>query len=222
MSSSATKEQANLPATAGQAFKAMYSHPSPIILSALAIFFVGLRIWMGNWQWQDAIAPLVIFLLWPFWEWGIHVFLLHYKPKTVFGKTIDLPLPVKHRQHHQEPWDISNIFIHLGVFPIVVPIIIGLFYALMPSVTLATSALAMFFVLALNYELTHFLSHINWCPPLSYYRRRVRLHRLHHFRNENLWWGVSMGMGDVILGTAPPVTDAERSPTVDNLHGLSQ
>lgn len=221
MTNSAKNEQADLPHTAGQAFKAMYSHPSPLILTALAIFFAGLRIWMGNWQWQDAIAPLVIFLLWPFWEWAIHVFLLHYKPKTLFGKTLDLPLPVKHRQHHREPWDLSNIFIHLGVFPIVVPIIVALFYALMPSIELATSALAMFFLLALNYELTHFLSHINWCPPINYYRRRVRLHRLHHFRNENLWWGVSMGLGDVVLGTSPKVNDAERSPTVDNLHGLS-
>lgn len=209
------------PASFREAIKAMYSHPSPIILSALAAFFSGMRLWMGNWQWQDVIAPLVIFLVWPFWEWAIHVFLLHYKPKTVFGKTIDLPLPVKHRQHHREPWDLSNIFIHLGVFPIVVPIIVALFYLLMPSIELATGALAVFFILALNYELTHFLSHINWCPPLGYYRRRVRLHRLHHFRNENLWWGVSMGMADVVLGTAPKVNDAERSSTVDNLHGLS-
>jgi len=217
-----SKEQTALPTTAGAAFRAMYSHPSPVILSVLAVFFVGLRIWMGNWQWQDIIAPLIIFLAWPFWEWAIHVFLLHFKPTTVFGKTFDLPLPQKHRQHHREPWDLSNIFIHLGVFPVVVPIIVALFYALMPNAALATGALAMFFLLALNYELTHFLAHINWCPPLSYYQRRVRLHRLHHFRNENLWWGVSMGMGDVILGTAPPVSDAERSPTVDNLHGLSR
>ncbi|HCS28954.1 MAG TPA: fatty acid hydroxylase, partial [Spongiibacteraceae bacterium] len=75
-----SKEQTALPTTAGAALRAMYSHPSPVILSALAVFFVGLRIWMGNWQWQDIIAPLIILLAWPFWEWAIHVFLLHFKP----------------------------------------------------------------------------------------------------------------------------------------------
>lgn len=210
-----------LPNTATQALKAMYSHPSPIILTALAMFFIGLRLWQGNFQWQDAIAPLVIFAVWPFWEWAIHVFLLHFKPRTLFGKTMDFPLPKKHRQHHQQPWDLSIIFIHLGVFPVAVPLIVGLFYWLMPSVQLATGALAMFFLLALNYEATHFLAHINWCPPINYYRRRVRAHRLHHFRNENLWWGVSMGMGDRVLRTAPDEATVERSPTVDNLHGLA-
>ncbi len=215
-------QPADLPSNARDALRAMFSHPSPVILSALAVFFTGFRIWLGNWQWADLVAPLVILAVWPFWEWAIHVFLLHFKPKRIFGKTLDLPLPKKHREHHRKPWDLTNIFIHLGVFPIVVPIIVALFYGLMPSVELATSALAAFFLLAFNYEITHFLSHINWCPPINYYKRRVREHRLHHFRNENLWWGVSMGLGDKLLQTAPEVSTSERSQTVGNLHGLSR
>jgi hypothetical protein len=45
----------------------------------------------------------------------------------------------------------------------------------------------------------------------------VREHRYHHFRNENFWWGVSMGLGDRVLGTAPPVEDVGRSGTTSTL-----
>jgi hypothetical protein len=51
----------------------------------------------------------------------------------------------------------------------------------------------------------------------AYYQRRVREHRYHHFRNENYWWGVSMGLGDRLLGTAPQVTETPRSGTTSTL-----
>ncbi|HUJ02485.1 MAG TPA: hypothetical protein VLW75_02530, partial [Rhizomicrobium sp.] len=59
--------------------------------------------------------------------------------------------------------------------------------------------------------------HIPWCPGLAYYRARVREHRWHHFRNENFWWGVSMGLGDRIFRTAPSVKDAGASGTTATL-----
>ena len=65
------------------------------------------------------------------------------------------------------------------------------------------------------------MAHVRWTPALSYYRRRQRMHRLHHFRNENLWWGVSTGIGDLVLGTAPDAADAPRSPTVYNVNGMA-
>ncbi len=37
--------------------------------------------------------------------------------------------------------------------------------------------------------------------------------RYNHFRNENYWCGVSMGMCDRLFGTAPQVDDISRSGT---------
>jgi hypothetical protein len=45
----------------------------------------------------------------------------------------------------------------------------------------------------------------------------VREHRWHHFRNENYWWGVSMGMGDRLFRTAPAVEETGRSGTAATL-----
>ena len=210
------------PKTAREFFKAFYGHLSPRILTGLVIGFVGLRLYLGNWSYADWIAPLAILAFWPVLEWLIHVHLLHMKPFNVFGRTVDLNVGRTHRAHHANPADLSDITINTEVFPTVVPILIALAYWLFPSVELATGALAAFFALSLHYEFCHFIGHTAWCPPMTYYRRRQRMHRLHHYRDESLWWGVSTGLGDVLLGTAPDIKSVEKSPTVHNVHGLQR
>ncbi len=209
--------KANSPATMGTALKVFFTHPSPAILGSLIILFAGLRIQAGNLSWLDAIAPVIIFLFWPVMEWLIHVYMLHFKPITLFNRKVDFLLPQTHRDHHKTPWDLKRVFIPLHVFPMVAPLLIGGAWLIFPTLELAFSALAFYFLLALNYEFCHYLAHVRWSPPIEYYRRRVRLHRAHHFRNENLWWGVSMGMGDVLFGTAPKVEDTERTGSTGNI-----
>ncbi len=213
---------ASAPATFGATMCALYSHASPIILTGLVVGLFCFRLYLGNWGWADLVAPLVIFSGWPFLEWVIHKYLLHARPRKVFGIPLDLRVSRMHRSHHQDPSDLRDITINLEVFPTVVPLIIALAYWLFPSMELATGALTMYFLLALNYEFTHFVAHVRWRPPTAYYQRRQRWHRLHHYRDEKKWWGVSMGLGDVVLGTAPDVKDVQRSPTVNNIHGLLQ
>lgn len=208
---------ADSPATATRALAVFFSTPSPLILVSLTVFFAGLRIYQGNWSWLDALAPLAIIAFWPMLEWLIHVCMLHYKPITLFGKKIDFLLPQTHRDHHEEPWNLKRVFIPLHVFPLVAPALIIAVYLILPTAELASGALAVYFLLALNYEFCHYLAHIRWSPPSEYYRRRVRLHRYHHFKNENKWWGVSMGLADVLLGTAPDPQATERTGTANNL-----
>ena len=211
---------ATAPETFLETVRALYSHASPIILTSLVLGLIGFRVYLGNWSWADLIAPVVIFCGWPFLEWVIHKYLLHARPKKIFGLPLDLRVSRVHRSHHQDPTDLSDITINLEVFPTVVPLIIGLAYWLFPTAELATGALATFFLLSLNYEWSHFVAHVKWIPPIGYYRRRQRWHRYHHYKDEKKWWGVSMGLGDVVLGTAPDVKTVPRSPTVHNVHGL--
>jgi hypothetical protein len=213
---------AGAPSTFGETARSLYGHASPVILTILAFGFVLARVLMGNWSTADLVAPMVIVVMWPLLEWVLHVFLLHARPRNVFGKVIDLSVSRSHRLHHANPNDLSDISINLEVYPVVVPLLVALTFWSFPSIELAVGALAVFFTLALHYEWNHFIGHVNWCPPLEYYRRRQRMHRLHHFRNEQLWWGVSTGIGDLLLGTAPDVKSVERSPTVDNVHGLNE
>lgn len=215
-----TPQRPENPSTFLATVRELYKRPSPIILTVLAVGLLAIRLFMGNFSAHDLIAPLAILVIWPFLEWLIHVNILHFRPRTILGRKIDLTVARSHREHHEDPSDLSDITINIEVFPIVVPIIIALAYWLFPSPELATGALAMFFLMSWHYEWCHFVSHVRWVPPIEYYRRRQRLHRLHHHRDEKLWWGVSMGMADRIIGTAPEPSEVARSQTVNNIHGL--
>ncbi len=210
-----------IPTTCAETLRALFSHASPLLLSGLVLGLTVFRLYLGNWQWADLLAPILIVVLWPLLEWLIHVHLLHARPRKLFGRTLDLRVSRVHRAHHQDPSDLRDITINLEVFPTVVPALIALAYWLFPSAELATGALATFFLMALHYEWCHFVAHVRWCPPLAYYRRRQHHHRLHHYRDERLWWGVSTGLGDVLLGTAPDGKSVPRSETVHDVHGLA-
>lgn len=206
------------PATAGSAFKTFFLHRSSITLSLLTISFAVGKLFAGNWHWADLIASLMIFAAWPVLEWAIHVILLHNKPHQVAGRNVDFLLPQTHRWHHADPWNLHWVFIPPHIIPLVAPLLIATILLTVP-IALGCTILAVYFALALHYEWVHYLSHINWCPPLAYYQRRVREHRLHHFKSEKHWWGVSMGLGDRFFNTAPHAADAPTSDTTGNIIG---
>lgn len=50
-------------------------------------------------------------------------------------------------------------------------------------------------------------------------RSRIRHHRLHHYKNEEYWYGVSLHLADRLLGTLPSADSVPRSPTARDLEG---
>jgi hypothetical protein len=202
----------DVPRTAGAAVRVFLSHSSPRALLLMLAAALAARIALGGWSAWDALIVAAVLAWWPLNEWLIHVFMLHYRPRMLFGRRIDFHLPRTHRQHHADPWHLPRVFIPRHIFPLTLPIFL-LIVLLSPDRGLALSFVAMYLLLGLHYEWCHYLAHIGWCPPLSYYQRRVREHRLHHFRNENYWWGVSMGLADRLLGTAPDPAQVDRSGT---------
>lgn len=204
---------ADSPRSPGEAVRVFWSHPSPLILLMVLVGLAAMRWQAGAWHWRDAAIALAVWALFPINEWVIHVFMLHYKPRRVFGFTVDFYLPKTHRRHHAQPWDLSWVFVPRHVHFLVLGSL-ALVYGLLPAWRneLLTFGLV-YLLLGLHYEWVHYLAHISWCPPLKYYERRVLEHRWHHFRNENYWWGVSMGLGDRLFGTAPDAKDIGRSGT---------
>jgi len=211
-----------LPRNASEAVGAFIAHPSTQLIALAALLAWGARVWMGHWSWIDAVVVLGIIAYFPVNEWLIHVHILHFRPVRIFGRTIDFYLPKTHRRHHAEPWNIDWIFIPRHVHALTFPIFAAIAYlgyrwggnAIGGPVL---TGVAVYLALGLHYEWSHYLAHIPWCPDIAYYRTRVREHRWHHFRNENYWWGVSMGMGDRIFGTAPGIKEAGTSGTTATL-----
>ena len=72
-----------------------------------------------------------------------------------------------------------------------------------------------------GYEWTHFLIHSAYRPQSALYRTIRRTHQLHHFRNENYWFGIITPVSDKVLNTYPQKEDVPVSNTAKELDGVA-
>jgi hypothetical protein len=75
--------------------------------------------------------------------------------------------------------------------------------AILPSWSLRAAAVTVLTLLVLATEWVHFLVHVQSSPKSAWLRRRSRAHRLHHFRNDRYRFGLTNGLADAVMGTAP-------------------
>jgi len=200
---------------------------SPWVIGAGIIALVALRAVLGELSWRDAVAVAAMLAIYPFGEWAIHVFLLHAKPFRVGGRKVDTVAARAHRAHHQEPNDLDMVLLYwwqaafLMVFA--VPLTVGLVELIVTAVagpvplgamvSGATAGFCMVFV----YEWTHFLIHTAYRPRSRAYKTIWRNHRLHHFKNEHFWHGITNNLSDRVLGTNPEVREVPKSETARTL-----
>jgi len=210
---------ATLPATWREALPVFLAHGSPrVLLGALAAALAG-RIALGEPSPADLVPPAVLLAVWPLQEWLIHVGILHFRPRRLGRFALDFRVPRSHRAHHADPSDLALVFIPIHSFAYSLPLLVGLCVALTPTPRLALTALAAYLALALHYEWVHFLVHTRVWPRTRAYQRLWRNHRLHHFKNERYWFGVTRLGGDRLLGTGPDPRGVATSATARRLHG---
>ncbi len=207
----------HLPTTLSGATRQFACYPSPRILAALVLGCLAGRIALGAWSPWDAVVALALLGFWPLQEWLIHVFLLHYEPVSLLGRRWDFDLPRKHRAHHRDPSRLELIFIPLHVYLYAPLLVAGVAFVFASSLPRVLSFLSGYFLLALHYEWVHFLVHTRYRPRSARYQRLRRNHRLHHFRNEHYWYGVTMLSGDRLMHTAPLPDAVPTSPTARTL-----
>jgi hypothetical protein len=204
--------------TLTDAAREFWRHPTPWLLAGALISAVVARIAVGDWQWSDAVLPLVVLAVFPFVEWMIHIFILHWRPRRIGPVMVDPILARKHREHHIDPRIVKLIFIPLqslaGAFA--ATMIIGLL--VIPRTGLGVTFLVTVFAIGMVYEWTHYLVHTDYKAKHALYRKIWRNHRLHHFKNEHYWYAVtSPGIADRVLGTYPDPQSVPTSPTAKNL-----
>ncbi|TXI56748.1 sterol desaturase family protein [Mycolicibacterium mageritense] len=205
--------------TLGAAAREFAKHPSPWMIGATLLAAVCARIIAGDWQPTDALAPVVMVALFPFFEWIVHVFVLHWRPKRVAGFTIDPLLARDHRRHHVDPRDVPLIFIPWRALLWVLPAAVAIALLAFPRIGLGLTFLAFLAALGLGYEWCHYLIHTDYKPKTAAYRAIWRNHRQHHYKNEHYWFTVtSAGTADRALGTYPEPSTVPTSPTAKNLH----
>ena len=87
-----------------------------------------------------------------------------------------------------------------------------------PRLAYATTAVLSSYVILATYEWTHFLIHAPYKPRGRYFKTIWRNHRLHHFKNERYWFGVTSTIGDRVIGTHPDQSAVPKSATARSLH----
>jgi Fatty acid hydroxylase superfamily len=200
---------------------------SPRMIAAAVVAAVVVRIVIGDVSWRDAVAVVAMLVIYPFGEWAIHVYLLHMRPFELRGRPIDLPTARAHREHHEQPNDLSLILLGptelaqllLLAVPFTVAVgalVVTLVAGPVPLGALVTAVLTGYVAVGV-YEWVHFLIHTAHRPRSRYYRTIWRNHRLHHFKNERYWHGITQNLGDRVLGTNPEQSSVPRSRTARTL-----
>lgn len=192
-------------------------HRNARILTASTAAATVARVALGRWSRRDAAAAAVIVGIEPFVEWLIHVHVLHRRPREVNGQTVDSLLARSHRAHHRDPRDPELVFIPRATL---LPAVAALGVvnaagarALRPALTGFATAVASLTA----YEWTHFLIHSPYRPKTALYRTIRRTHQLHHFRNENYWFGIVTPISDKVLNTYPGKEEVPASSTAKTL-----
>ncbi len=205
--------------TLADAAREFWRHPTPWLLSAAFVVSVTARVMVGDWQWSDAVLPLVVLAVFPFVEWIIHVFVLHWRPRRIAGVMVDPILARKHREHHADPRITKLIFIPLqSLFGAFGAALVTAFL-IIPRTGLGLTFLVVVSGIGVVYEWSHYLVHTDYKPKTWFYRTMYRNHRWHHFKNEHYWFAVTTpGLADRVLGTYPDPASVPTSPTAKNLH----
>ncbi len=193
-----------------------------LVVAALALGTA--RLAVGGVGRGDVIVLAVTIAITGTVEWIIHKFLLHAPENAWTSRT--LGTGSGHRQHHLDPPDIDWLMLR-GVDAAAFITAFGAVTAAwsLPLMRITSSALLGPFLTAwtlaaiglAHYEWVHLLVHTRYRPRTRYYRRLARNHRLHHFRNERYWLGVTANSGDRLLGTYPrhasdiPLSDTART-----------
>ncbi len=207
--------------------RAFWRQPSPPYLFGAVVLALVLRIIQGSWSWRDGVMVVALFAVTPFVEWAIHVYMLHSPPFDLFGRRVEMLTAREHRAHHESPGVLEGVLLPVYGVLVFLPMIALVNWALSfpinlvlggPRLAYATTGVLVSFAILAAYEWTHFLIHTPYRPKRRYFRAIWRNHRLHHFKNERYWFGVTSTVGDRVIGTLPDQRTIPRSPTARSLH----
>ncbi|MBC8032549.1 MAG: sterol desaturase family protein [Chitinophagaceae bacterium] len=132
---------------------------------------------------------------WTLFEYCIHRFAFHFAAESPRMRRI---VYVLHGNHHEYPRDRERLFMPPVPSLILACIVFSLQYFIMGEYVY------MFFpgflLGYLMYGTMHFAIHA-WHPPFKWMKPLWRNHHLHHYKNEEMGFGVSSTLWDLIFGT---------------------
>lgn len=203
--------------TLAEEFATFRRHPNARIEAAAVAVLLLTRLAAGSWASGDALTVVAILAAQPFFEWSFHLYVLHYRAITLLGRTLDFELARKHREHHADPAVVDLVFVPRRSLLVLMGVATAGALLAFPTTAAALTALLTGAVLLLAYEWVHYLIHSRYRPRTRLFRAIWRAHRLHHFKNEQYWFGVTTPAADYVLRTHPDPAEVATSPTARDL-----
>jgi sterol desaturase/sphingolipid hydroxylase (fatty acid hydroxylase superfamily) len=183
----------------------------------MAIIFLGVLVFLLTMDltWSVLLFFVIGFVTYMFSEYLTHRFFFHIKaPKNGFLFKLIKRL---HYDHHTKPNELKLLFLPIWYSAPNLTALALLFYLISGSIvstlSFSVGVLFMFFV----YEWKHYVAHRPLKPKTRLGKWVKRTHILHHYKNENYWYGVSTPFIDVLFGTLKDEKEVETSQTVKAL-----
>ncbi|VAX20061.1 Sphingolipid (R)-alpha-hydroxylase FAH1 (no EC) [hydrothermal vent metagenome] len=155
----------------------------------------------------DFGIPVVNFLaiyiggiaFWTITEYSLHRFLFHYHPKSATMKEFFWTF---HGVHHDYPQDSKRLVMPPSV-SLPLAVLFYYFFYLVFGVINANPFAAGFFTGYLFYDITHYaIHHFNFKGNI--WKKLKDHHSIHHYKYEELGFGVSSPFWDYVFGTTYP------------------
>jgi hypothetical protein len=195
------------------------------VIAAALVAAVAGRVALGAWHAADLVVAVIGVAGTGPVEWVVHRYLFHAPADSRRARW--LAAGRSHRRHHLDPPDLRWLRLAPPAAAAMLAVVAGLVAALAVPIALVTaapaagpylSAVAVAWLAVAHYEWTHLLIHSSYRARSGLYRRLARNHRLHHYRNEAYWLGVTSELGDRLLGTRPAAASGVAlSPTARTL-----
>ncbi len=150
-------------------------------------------------------------------EYGWHRFAFHAPPMG--ARPLRRLQHRLHYDHHAEPDRLDLLFLPLWFLLPNLLITGALAFAIWHNLAAAASLVAGAILGILYYEWVHYVAHIPYRPRTRFGCSIKKYHLWHHYKNEQLWFGVTNPLFDVAMRTYTTVEQAARSRTTRNLHG---
>lgn len=183
------------------------SHIHPLTPVVVFMPIIGWFLWQGSADRAPAVVVgLVVagLFIWTFTEYSLHRWVFHYQPTSTWGRHIHF---LVHGIHHDYPKDSTRL-----VMPPLVSLPLAALFGLGFRAAFGESWEAIFggFLIGyVIYDSIHYATH-HWRMDGRVGGFLREYHLRHHFRDDDLGYGVSSPLWDYVFGTVATRTRADR------------
>lgn len=182
------------------AYLEMLTKTHPLVIWGMYVPALAYMLYRSNAKYDYSVLYIIfIFIVgmvfWTFFEYLMHRFAFHWIANSERAKKF---VYIMHGNHHEYPRDRERLFM-----PPVPSIILASAIFVLQFLILGKSAFMFFpgFIFGyLMYGTMHYAIHA-WNPPFKWMKPLWRNHHLHHYKNDDMGFGVSTTIWDRVFGT---------------------